>query len=62
MSVVFFFGKKSHYLWLCCDLQNGRLKVIELLFDKGADVNGADNEAATPLWVASQVRFFLLQN
>ena len=40
-------------------MQGGHLKVVEFLFEKGAKVDQADTEIVTPLWIASQVRFFL---
>ena len=41
--------------------QNGHLDIVRFLIEKGAKVDQANNEAVTPLWIASQVRF-LLQN
>ena len=40
-------------------MQEGHLNVVKFLVEKGANVHHEDNEGATPLWVASQVRFFL---
>ena len=37
-------------------MQEGHLKVVEFLVEKGAKVDQADFRGVTPLWMASQVR------
>ena len=52
----------SHILslnMLCC-LQEGHLKVVEFLLEKGAKVYRANKKGVTPLWIASCVCFCFL--
>ena len=41
-------------------MQEGHLKVVEFLFEKGAKIDQADFVGVTPLWIASQVCILLL--
>ena len=41
-------------------MQEGHLKVVEFLFEKGAEVDQAHVNGVTPLWIASQVFFCFL--
>ena len=44
------------YSWLYFVLdQNGHLKIVEFLFDKGANIDQANCDSLTPLWIAASV-------
>ena len=43
----------------CLRIQEGHLDVVKFLFENDAEFDHADKNWETPLWIASQVCFFL---